>query len=122
MSTRVYYNSACPVCNAGIRDQRRRMEACGIQDVEWIDVHAHPEAVEEVGAPLERVRERLHVRGEDGRLDIGADAFSRLWSQTPGQRWLAKLVRLPFLRQITHLVYNAFARLLYRWNRSKRHW
>ena len=24
MSSKVYYNSACPVCNAGIKDQRQR--------------------------------------------------------------------------------------------------
>lgn len=122
MSTKVYYNSACPVCNAGIKDQRRRMEACGIRDVEWVDVHTRPEAVKEIGAPLEQVRERLHVKAEDGQLDIGADAFTHLWLQTPGLRWLAKLLQLPILRQITHLVYNAFARLLYRWNRAKGHW
>jgi predicted DCC family thiol-disulfide oxidoreductase YuxK len=122
MATKVYYNSACPVCDAGIKDQRQRMEACGVKDVEWIDVHTRPEAVREVGAPLEQVRERLHVKTEDGRLDVGADAFARLWSQTPGQRSLAKLLRFPVIRQITHLVYNAFARLLYRWNRAKGHW
>ena len=122
MAAKVYYNSACPVCNAGIKDQRKRMEACGIRDIEWIDVHTHPEAVEEVGAPLEQVRERLHVKAEDGQIDVGADAFTRLWGQTSGQRWLGKLLRLPVFRQIMHLVYNAFARLLYRWNLAKRHW
>jgi hypothetical protein len=45
MAGKVYYNSACPVCSAGIKDQRRRMEACGIEDIEWVDVHANPEAV-----------------------------------------------------------------------------
>lgn len=122
MPNKVYYNSACPVCNAGIKDQRQRMEACGIKDVEWVDVHAHPEAVSEVGASLEQVRERLYVKDADGRLNVGADAFTRLWSQTPGQRWLARLLRLPVLRQLTHLAYNGFARLLYRWNRAKKHW
>jgi predicted DCC family thiol-disulfide oxidoreductase YuxK len=122
MATKVYYNSACPVCNAGIEDQRKRMEARGIRDVEWIDVHAHPEAVEQVGSPLEQVRERLHVKAADGPLEVGADAFTRLWLQTPGQRWLGKLLRLPVFKQITHVVYNAFARLLYLWNRAKGHW
>ena len=111
-----------PVCNAGIEDQRKRMEACGIRDVEWIDVHAQPEAVEQVGSPLEQVRERLHVKAADGPLEVGADAFTRLWLQMPGQRWLGKLLRLPVFKQITHVVYNAFARLLYLWNRAKGHW
>jgi predicted DCC family thiol-disulfide oxidoreductase YuxK len=122
MSSKVYYNSACPVCNAGIKDQRQRMEACGIRDIEWVDVHANPEAVSEVGASLEQVRERLYVKDADGQLNIGADAFTRLWSQTPGQRWFAKLLRLPILKQLMRLAYNTFARALYQWNRAKRHW
>ncbi|MDQ3185390.1 MAG: DUF393 domain-containing protein [Pseudomonadota bacterium] len=122
MSSKVYYNSACPVCNAGIKDQRERMEACGIKDIEWIDVHTHPEAVSEVDASLEQVRERLYVKDADGELNIGADAFTQLWSQTPSQRWLAKLLRLPVFKQLTNLAYNVFARLLYQWNRAKKHW
>ncbi len=121
-STKVYYNSACPVCNAGIKDQRRRMEACGIKGIEWIDVHTHPDVVSELGAPLEKVRERLHLKTSAGQIDVGADAFLDLWSQTPGQQWLANLLRLPVLKQLMHLTYNIFARLLYRWNRVKRHW
>ena len=122
MSSKVYYNGACPVCNAGIKDQRQRMEACGIKDIEWVDVDANPDVVSEVGASLEQVRERLYVKDADGELNIGADAFTRLWSQTPNQRWLASLLRLPVLKQLTQLAYNIFARLLYRWNRAKRHW
>lgn len=122
MSTKVYYNSACPVCNAGIKDQRQRMEACGLKDIEWIDIHVHPEAVEEVGVPLEQVRERLHVKAPDGQLIVGANAFTRLWSQTTGQRWLAKLLGLPVFKQLAQLAYNIFARLLYRWNRARKHW
>jgi predicted DCC family thiol-disulfide oxidoreductase YuxK len=122
MSTKVYYNSACPVCDAGIKDQRRRMEACGVKDVEWIDVHAHPDAVSELDAPLEKVRERLHVKTSTGQINVGADAFLDLWAKTPGQQRLANLLRLPILKQFTRLTYNAFARSLYRWNRAKRHW
>jgi predicted DCC family thiol-disulfide oxidoreductase YuxK len=122
MSTKVYYNSACPVCDAGIKDQRRRMEACGVKDVEWIDVHTHPDAVSELDAPLEEVRERLHVKTSTGQIDVGADAFLDLWAQTPKQQRLANLLRLPILKQFTRIAYNIFARLLYRWNRAMRHW
>jgi predicted DCC family thiol-disulfide oxidoreductase YuxK len=122
MSTKVYYNSACPVCDAGIKDQRRRMEACGVKDVEWIDVHTHPDAVLELDAQLETVRERLHVKTPAGQIDVGADAFLDLWAQTPGQQRLANLLRLPILKQFTRIAYNIFARLLYRWNRAMRHW
>lgn len=122
MSDKVYYNSACPVCNAGIKDQRQRMASCGIKDIEWIDVHNNPDAVSEVGAPLEQVRERLYFKDADGQLNIGADAFIHLWLRTPGQRWLGKLCQLPVIKQLFRLAYNGFARRLYRWNRAQQHW
>ncbi|HEU0306247.1 MAG TPA: DUF393 domain-containing protein [Lysobacter sp.] len=118
-AAKVYYNSACPVCRSGIEAQQGRMEACRI---EWIDVHANPEAVAEVGADLEAVRERLYVRDAGGNLHVGADAFSRLWRDTPGQRWLGRLAGLPGLKRIAHAAYDWFARRLYRWNRRKGHW
>jgi predicted DCC family thiol-disulfide oxidoreductase YuxK len=122
MRSKVYYNSACPVCNAGIKSQRQRMSASGVDGVEWVDVHKHPEAASEVGASLEQVRERLYVRDPDGKLNVGADAFMRLWEATPGQRWLARLLSLPVVRMLTRLAYNAFASLLYQWNRIKGRW
>ena len=122
MPSKVYYNSACPVCNAGIKDQRQRMEKCGIKDIEWVDVHNNPGAVSEVNSSLEQVRERLYVKDDNGELNIGADALIHLWQQTPDQRWLAKLCQLPIIRSLVRLAYNGFARLLYRWNRALKHW
>ena len=79
MPNKVYYNSACPVCNAGIKNQRKRMEACGLKDIEWVDVHTNPGAVSEIGASLNQVRERLYVKDLNGKLNIGADAFSQVY-------------------------------------------
>jgi len=63
--SRIYYNSACPVCNAGIAAERRRMEACNV-DAEWIDIHRNPGRLEEIGASVLdagglRARQRMHV-------------------------------------------------------------
>jgi predicted DCC family thiol-disulfide oxidoreductase YuxK len=117
----VYYNSACPVCNAGIGAQRRRMEACNA-DVEWIDIHRDPGRVTEIGATREFVRERLHVVDDAGVTHIGAEAFGALWSQTPGQKALAMLIRTPGIRVVAGWAYNAFAAGLYRWNRWRGRW
>jgi predicted DCC family thiol-disulfide oxidoreductase YuxK len=121
-ATKVYYNSACPVCRAGIRDQRCRMEAQGIADVEWLDVHSNPELAKELGSDLESVRERLHVKGDDGAVRVGTDAFAVLFGRTRGQRWLAKVLTLPVVQPLAQLAYNGFARGLYTWNRAKRRW
>jgi predicted DCC family thiol-disulfide oxidoreductase YuxK len=122
MPTKVYYNSACPVCKAGINDQRQRMEKCGISDIEWVDVHDNPDRVAEVDKSLEHVRERLYVKGDQGEIDIGIDAFIHLWQRTPGQRWLATLFQWPIIKPLARLAYNGFAKLLYRWNRVLKHW
>jgi predicted DCC family thiol-disulfide oxidoreductase YuxK len=120
--TTVYYNSACPVCRAGIDGQRERMRAGGVVDVEWIDVHRDPRAVEQLGASLARVRERLHVRDADGRIHVGTDALAALFLRTPRQHRLGRALRAPCVRPLARLAYNAFARALYLWNRARRRW
>ena len=122
MTDKVYYNSACPVCKAGIEKQRAMMERCGVDDVEWVDVHTRPEMADETPSSLEQVRERLHVRDDCGQIRIGADAFIFLWLKTPRLRWLGRFAQLPVIRQVFQWCYNGFARLLYRWNRSLKHW
>jgi predicted DCC family thiol-disulfide oxidoreductase YuxK len=119
--TKVYYNSACPVCDAGIMQQRRSLEGCGAE-VEWIDVHADNEAVTQIDADLEFVRERLHVVDESGAVRVGSEAFAALWKLTPGQKSRARLSGLPILRSIFRWAYNRFAAALYRWNRWNGRW
>ena len=118
---KVYYNSLCPVCRAGIEGQRRRMATVGAA-AEFCDINEHPEALAEIGASMEEVRERLHVREADGSLATGADAFIALARVTRGQGWLARLASLPLLKPLSHLAYNAFAAGLYRWNRRRGRW
>jgi predicted DCC family thiol-disulfide oxidoreductase YuxK len=117
----VYYNSACPVCNAGIGAQKRRMQACNA-DVEWIDIHRDPERLTEIGASQEFVRERLHVVDDAGVTHVGAEAFGALWSRTPQQKVFATLIRSPGIRVIMVWAYNRFAAGLYRWNRWRGRW
>ena len=118
---RVYYNSACPVCDAGIGAHRRHMEACNV-DAEWIDIHREPQRLEDIGATQEFVRERLHVVDESGAVRIGAEAFEALWDQTPPRRWLASVLRMPVIRVVAGPAYNGFAAGLYRWNRWRGRW
>jgi predicted DCC family thiol-disulfide oxidoreductase YuxK len=115
----VYFNSACPVCRSGVEWQQDRMPSC---EIEWIDVHRTPDAVDEISAGLEDVRERLHVRDAEGRILIGADAAVFVMSRTSGQRWLARFISLLRLHRPARRLYNAFARYLYRWNRNKGRW
>ncbi len=116
---KVYYNSACPVCKAGIEGQMDKDSTC---EVEWNDVHKDNQLVAEVDAELEFVRERLHVVDENGKLQVGLDAFLTIWNNSPQERWKANLLGLPVIKQAARLGYNLFARALYAWNRSQKHW
>ena len=116
-SSTVYYNGACPVCAAGIRRQRGKMHDCA---VDWVDLHARPELAQELGVDIELLRERLHVRDAAGKLHVGERALASLWSQTPGQRWLARLTGA--FGWLARPFYNTVAHGLYRWNRLRGHW
>jgi predicted DCC family thiol-disulfide oxidoreductase YuxK len=119
----VYYNTKCPVCNAGIDFQRSRLvRAARAGLIEFRDINLEPEALARFGAGLEDVRRRLHAIDADDRLYVGADCAIAISRNTPGDRWLGRLIGLPVVRQIARVVYDRFADLLYAWNRRKGHW
>jgi predicted DCC family thiol-disulfide oxidoreductase YuxK len=120
---RVYYNSRCPVCDAGIHWQRRRMTAAGAGNTaDWRDINGDPNALRFCGAELNDVRRKLYVLDDAGNVHIGAAAFAALWRATPGQRWLGRLLLLPPLAAVARWGYDAFAALLYAWNRRQGRW
>ena len=115
----VYYNSACPVCKAGIDGQKGKAASC---EIAWRDVHHDNKAATEVASDIEFVRERLHVVDEHGELKVGADAFLALWRNTPQDAWKVRLLGSPLIKPLAIAAYNVFAVALYRWNRWMRHW
>ncbi len=116
---KVYYNSACPVCDAGINAQKNKSSNCAI---EWNDVHQNNEIAQDVSGDLEFVRERLHIIDENNELVVGIEAFIALWKNSPGEQWKATLLSLPVVRPLANMAYNGFARLLYKWNRRRGSW
>jgi len=119
----VWYNTRCPVCNAGIDRQRNKlMAAVAAGTIEFRDINFEPEALARHGASLEDVRRRLHATDELGRLVVGADVAIAVWRLTPGEGWLAALFGNPLMRPVTRFGYDRFADLLYAWNRRKGHW
>lgn len=119
----VWYNTKCPVCNAGIDWQRNRLvRAARAGDIEFRDINFEPDALARFGAGIEDVRRRLHAVDATGRLYVGADCANEIWLRTPGDAWLGRVLGLPVIRSIARVVYDRFADLLYAWNRRKGHW
>ena len=90
--------------------------------MDWLDVHTSPSLADDIGKPLEVVRQSLHVQDSDARLHVGMDAFIAIWQHSEKEQYKARLFSLPVIYPIACWVYNRFARFLYRWNRYKGHW
>lgn len=119
----VWYNTRCPVCDAGIRHQKKRLiEAVKAGRIEFMDINLAPDALAGFGASLEDIRRRLHATDAEGRLLVGADVAIAVWRATPGEGWLASLLGNPLLLPITRFVYDRFADRLYAWNRRNGRW
>jgi len=58
----IWYNTKCPVCNAGIEWQRSRLvQAARAGIIEFRDINLEPDAPSRFGASLEDIRRRLHA-------------------------------------------------------------
>jgi predicted DCC family thiol-disulfide oxidoreductase YuxK len=119
----VWYNTRCPVCDAGIDAQRNKLIALVKSGaVAFRDINLEPEALARFGAGLEDIRRRLHATDRDGKLLTGADVAVALWRITPGRGWLAWLIGNPLMLPLARFGYDRFADILYAWNRRKGHW
>jgi predicted DCC family thiol-disulfide oxidoreductase YuxK len=119
----VWYNIRCPVCDAGINRQRRKLiAAVQAGTIEFRDINLEPQALAAHGALIEDIRRGLHATDQAGHLLVGADVAFAVWRRTAGERWLATLLGNPALRPFTRLIYDRFADLLYAWNRRAGHW
>jgi predicted DCC family thiol-disulfide oxidoreductase YuxK len=119
----IWYNTKCPVCDAGINWQRSRLvRAAKAGAIEFRDINFEPDALSRFGADVNDVRRRLHAVDEDGRFYAGIDCAIAIWRRTPGDGWLARMVDVPGVRQIAGFGYDRFADVLYAWNRRKGRW
>jgi predicted DCC family thiol-disulfide oxidoreductase YuxK len=119
----VWYNTRCPVCDAGIvRQKRRLIEAIKAGRIEFRDINSEPAALAKYRVSLEDIRRRLHATDAKGKLLVGADVVIAVWQATPGEDLLATLFGNSVALPLTRLAYDRFADLLYAWNRRKGRW
>ncbi|MFI4938014.1 MAG: DUF393 domain-containing protein [Candidatus Berkiellales bacterium] len=116
---KVYYNSACPVCNAGIAKQKLKTTECSVQ---WIDIHSNIASRKDIAKDIETLRKQIHLIDDNQQLKVGIAAFEVLWRHSPKDQWKAKIIALPVIKQLALMGYFIFSQLLYQWNRLKGHW
>ena len=102
----VLYDGACPLCRREIdvyRGLRPNTPVC------FADV-SDPASPLPSDTTREQLLARFHVRGSDGQLLSGAQAFLALWAALPGWRWLALAGRLPGAAWAMERLYRFFLR------------
>ena len=119
----VWYNTRCPVCDAGISWQRNKLLApVRAGTLEFKDINEEPGALARFGASLDDVRRRLHATDEAGGLIVGADVAIALWRLTPGEGWLGALLGNRLMLPLTRFGYDRFADVLFAWNKRRGRW
>jgi predicted DCC family thiol-disulfide oxidoreductase YuxK len=109
----VLYDGACPLCRREIGMYRGLQPLQSGMTVCFADVSdaAHPLPVTlPPGTTRAQLLARFHVRGRDGQLLSGAQAFLALWAELPGWRWLALAGRLPGAAWVMERSYRLFLR------------
>jgi predicted DCC family thiol-disulfide oxidoreductase YuxK len=119
----IWYNTKCPVCDAGIDRQRNKLvSAVKAATIEFRDINVEPQALAAFGVDVDDVRRRLHAVDERGRLIVGADVALAAWRRTPGEGWLAAILGAPGVIHATRFGYDRFADLLWLWNKRSGRW
>jgi predicted DCC family thiol-disulfide oxidoreductase YuxK len=119
----VWYNTKCPVCDAGINWQRNRLvKAARAGAIEFRDINLEPEALARFGAGIDDIRRRLHGLDAAGQLYVGIDCANAIFVRTPGTVWLGQALGLPGVRRVAAFSYDRFADALYAWNRHNGRW
>jgi len=110
----VLYDGACPLCRREIGFYRGLQPNTPVCFSDVSDAAVPLPA----GTTREQLLARFHVRGSDGALLSGAQAFLALWAALPGWRWLALACRLPGAAWAMERCYRLFLRgrpMLQRW-------
>ena len=113
----VLYDGACPLCRREIGIYRGLQPLQADSPVCFTDINDAALPLPP-GTTREQLLARFHVRGRDGQLLSGAQAFLALWAALPGWRWLALAGRLPGAAWVMELTYKIFLR----WRPTLQRW
>jgi len=113
----VLYDGACPLCRREIGIYRALQPLRSDSPVCFADVSDAALPLPP-GTTREQLLARFHVRGRDGELLSGAQAFLALWAALPGWRWLALAGRVPGAAWLMERAY----RLFLRWRPTLQRW
>ncbi|MCG8667823.1 MAG: DUF393 domain-containing protein [Pseudomonadales bacterium] len=111
MNVQVFYDSRCGVCRKEIEFYKRLDRE---NRIDWLDIfdEQHRKKFPDTTESLLKV---LHVRGKDGQIHLGVDAFVVMWSFLPRPFTLfAKVAKFPIVYSVLGWGYQIFAERRYK--------
>ena len=106
----IYYESACPLCNAEIINLKSRNSAALLR---FIDVSA-PGFVPPLGSLTQHdLLGAIHAQRADGAVVKGVEVFGLAYNAV-GVQWIGVLIRWPLLGAIAAGSYRLLARIRHR--------
>ena len=106
MMIKVFYDGKCGMCS---REIRHYMKISPRETFIWRDIANEPQHLKEINVSQSYALKRLHVIDQDGKIQIGVDAFIAIWRKIPRWRLLAFLCALPGIKFTLGVLYNRFA-------------
>ncbi len=103
----MFYDGACPLCR---REVAHYQSLDNHKQVDWIDISAAPEKLNEHGIDYNIAMSRLHALDKDGNIHSGVKAFLIIWNALPYYRWLAVVIRTTRITPVLEWAYVRFAR------------
>ncbi len=108
MEATVYFDGLCPLCSREINHYRGLR---GSDQIRFVDItHSDFDAAKEGVDPV-KVHNVMHVRGRDGKLATGVDAFIEIWNVLPGYNWAARLASRTVPKLFLRAGYEVFAKI-----------
>lgn len=102
----VFYDGQCGLCSKEIHYYQRIAPS---KTFDWQEISQSQKELTRQNISTVEALKLLHAKDGNGTLHIGVDAFIIIWKQLKYWKILARIICLPGIRELTGLVYKAFA-------------
>ena len=111
---KVLFNDSCRICSREIGHYK----SLNPRQIKWIDINDVSLSTEMSGKSHRELLRRLHVI-DDGIIYSGVKAFIIMWDKIPKYRWVSKLVAIPGIYQLSVIIYEIIAYILFLKNKHQ---
>lgn len=103
---KIFFDDACSLCQKEIHYYKSISPKKKFQ---WLNIHENNALLKRFNISQNEALLSLHAIDEKQRIYKGMDAFSLIWRELKGWRWLSILVNIPLISPLCKILYKLFA-------------